>query len=345
MRTASRTPASDGLVRAALALALGAALAGAAAHLRPAAPAVTRGPSATAATARAPLPRRARAVVPAAFITPQPDAVASLPGALQGTSEDGALREDEQGGLVIGPEILRLFDYYLSASGQESAAALRARIVAAIHRQLGDRPAARAAVDLLDRYLAYRADAPRLVPAGSDLDARLEGLRRLRRERFGDLAEGLFGDEERAAAVALEQRRALLDGSLSPEDRERRLDALEGDLPEAARRARAAATEPLREAAEEAALLRAGAGEDDLRAYRTATAGAEAADRLAELDRRRAAWKARVDAFRAARAALASSEPDPDRRSAATARLLARSFSPLEQIRVDAADRLDAESP
>ncbi|MFT3766811.1 MAG: lipase secretion chaperone [Minicystis sp.] len=266
-----------------------------------------------------------------------------LPGSLQGTSEDGALREDEQGDLVIGPEVLRLFDYYLSATGEESQAAIRGRIVAAIRAKVGDR-AARKAIDLLDKYLAYRDGAGRVKAAGEDLGARLDALHRLRRDHFGADADKLFGEEERAVAVGVEQRRVLQDDSLSREERDHRLAELEDRLPEPVREARAAATKPLREAAEEEAMRAAGANDADIRAYRVATAGEEAADRLAELDRQRAAWKARLAAFREARAALERSEPDPGRRRAAVQRLLDQSFTPMEQIRVEAADRMETEA-
>ena len=83
----------------------------------------------------------------------------------------------------------------------------------------------------------------------------------------------------------------------------------------------------------------AGATDEDLHAVRAASYGEEAADRLAELDRQRAAWKARLDAFRKARAAIEGSESDPARRQAAIQQLLDASFTPQEQIRVAAADQ------
>src|SRR5262245_39528498 len=44
---------------------------------------------------------------------------APLPGSLRGTEEDGALEVGDDGDLVIGARVLRLFDYYLSAGGEE----------------------------------------------------------------------------------------------------------------------------------------------------------------------------------------------------------------------------------
>ncbi len=209
------------------------------------------------------------------------------------------LRLDEAGDLVVGPEVLRLFDYYLSATGEERTPALHARIVAAIHRRIeGDRARGQA-VALLDTYLGYREATRRLRPEGDDPGARFVAVKALRRSHFGEaVAEKLFGPEERALAVALEQRRALTDPALSPADRERRLEEAEAHLPTAAREARAAATRPLRERSEEEDMRAAGASDEDVRAYRVAQDGEEAADRLADLDRRRAEWQGRLAAFR-----------------------------------------------
>lgn len=86
----------------------------------------------------------------------------------------------------------------------------------------------------------------------------------------------------------------------------------------------------------------AGASDAEIQRYRVETDGPEAADRLAELDRRRAAWAARLQTFRAARAALLSAETEPAEPGLAVRRLLEGSFTPLEQIRVEATDHMDA---
>jgi len=73
--------------------------------------------------------------------------------------------------------------------------------------------------------------------------------------------------------------------------------------------------------------------------------GAEAAARLAELDRQRAAWTARLEDYRARRAAIEGSISDPGDRTSAIEDLLARSFSAEERIRVEALDRMDGVTP
>src|SRR5262249_32571706 len=116
----------------------------------------------------------------------------ALPSSLQGTDPDGALEVDGRGGLVVDSDLRRFFDYFLSAGGEEAPAALRARIVLAIGERLQGAAASRA-VELLDRYLAYR-DAARRLGAAGDLTARLAELRQVRRRFFDSAdAEKLFG--------------------------------------------------------------------------------------------------------------------------------------------------------
>jgi lipase chaperone LimK len=343
MRTASRTrgseaaPPADRWGRALAAGALLAGLAGGAHHLLSG----SRAPAATPAVAAhvdvpRPSPARTRAIAVHAAVAAS-EAPETRPASLRGTAEDGALRVDDDGDLVVEPAVLRFFDYYLSAAGEESPAALRARIVAAIHRRVDGARAQGQAIALLDTYLGYREATRGLRAGGDDPGARLDELRLLRRRFFGaGVAEALFGQDERALAVAVERRRVLTDAALSPEARDRRIEALDGQLPDAVRQAHAAATRPLRERSEEDAMRADGASDEDVRAYRVATDGEDAADRLAELDRRRAEWQARVATFQAAQAVIAQSEPDEGARDAAVRQLLDASFTPLEQIRVSA---------
>lgn len=334
---------SDRALHLAAAVLLLAGVMGGARHL-----AAGRAPDVAPRAARAAEPERARPPVrpivisrTVAAVTAGPPAVGALPGSLQGTAEDGELAVDPDGDLLVGPRVLALFDYYFTATGEESAAAIRARIVAAIHRRLQDARAAGQAIALLDTYVAYREAARSLRARGDDPAERLDALRRLRRAHFGEQAGALFGEHERAVDVAIAQRRVLQDHAAAPEDREARLSALEARLPDGEREARAEATRPLRDRAEEDALRAAGASDDDLYRRRVETYGEEAADRLAALDRARAAWRRRVSSYREARAAIERGGGDPARREAAVQALLEASFTPLEQIRVGAADTID----
>ncbi|TKD01399.1 lipase chaperone [Polyangium fumosum] len=258
---------------------------------------------------------------------------------LRGTDEDGALRVGPDGSLLLGPEILRLFDYYFTTEGEESDETIRARILAAI-RERASGPAALQAAALLDQYLAYRKDKDGLaLPKDEEADptARLEALKKLRRKHFGEeTADALFGDEEREGEVAAEASRIRQDETLTADEQEQKVAELEASLPQGAREAREAATLPLRARAEADAMRAEGATDEDVYTKRVETLGVEAADRLAELDAQRAAWKARIEAFRKERDALAAKTQDEAAFKAAEQALLDRSFTPFEQRRVRA---------
>ncbi|WP_437640737.1 lipase secretion chaperone [Sorangium sp. So ce854] len=276
---------------------------------------------------------RAQSASPVRVTPPAPPA----PPSLRGADVDGAVIVDEHGDLVVGPEILALFDHFLTATGEEPAAVIRARIVAAI-RERASGPAADQAIALLDRYLGYReAASAALVGPEADPAARLAALREVRRAHFGEAdAAQLFGDEELEGEAAIEQARILADAALSPDDRDARIAEVEATLPDEIREAREEAVRPLVQQAEEQALRDAGASDEELHAHRVATVGAEAAERLAELDRRRAAWQERLDAFAGARAALEATVADPEARREAEEALLAGAFTPEERLRVRA---------
>ncbi len=272
---------------------------------------------------------------------------AALPASLRDSEVDGELHVDASGHFVPTPRALTLFDYFLSARGEEPAAQLRARIEAEIARRLSP-DAARDATAFLDRYLRYRADAANTasdarLAASADLERRLQWLRELRTQHFGpELAATLFGDEERALVVAIDERRVESDASLSEAQKTARLEALEQQLPDSVRRAREASAAPLRLFQAEQQLRARGGSEAELRALREGMVGTEATARLEERDRSRLAWNQRLDAYRAERDAIvANSALDPAARKAAIEAVRAEHFDARERIRIRVIDEID----
>jgi lipase chaperone LimK len=96
---------------------------------------------------------------------------------------------DASGHLVPTPCAIALFDHFLSATGDQPAAQIRARILA----------------------------------ESAALEQRLPWPRELRRKHFGAEREAtIFGDDERAAALAIEERRVESDASLSETEKRAR---------------------------------------------------------------------------------------------------------------------------
>jgi lipase chaperone LimK len=284
---------------------------------------------------------------PASPTTPYRDiaAPADLPASLEGTEADGAVEADAAGHLVVSIELRRLFDHFLAASGEESVATMRARIIAVLRRRLPATAAAEA-IAILDRYLAYRDAARTLTPPSSDLAAGLDQVHELRARWFSPLvATAFFADEEAATYAALARRDALADTSLSAAERERRLAEIDARTPTAVLEARAAAMAPVDEMKREAQMRATGASDSQIAAARTAALGSDAAARLADLDHAHAAWDARLAQFRAERAAvLADPRLGEAERQRRVDELLARSFTAPERIRVEALDRMSAGS-
>ena len=270
------------------------------------------------------------------------------PASLRDSSVDGELLVDASGHFTPTPRTLALFDYFLSATGEEPAAQLRARIEAEIAKRLPP-DAAREANAFLDRYLGYRSAAARMaddvqLAASADLERRLQWLRELRREHFGAaLAATLFGDDERALEIAIEQRRVEADASLSETEKTARLEELELQLPDAAQRARQASTAPLRLFHAEQELRARGGSDAEVRALRESMVGPEATARLEERDRARAAWNERIVAYRAERDAIAADAAlDAKGREAAIEALRAQRFDARERIRVRVIDEMES---
>jgi lipase chaperone LimK len=266
------------------------------------------------------------------------------PASLRDTRVDGGLAVDASGRFVATPDARRLFDYFLAASGEEPDDVLVARIRAEIARRLPPDAAAEAGL-LLDRYLAYRARARTLAEHGLDdapLDERLATLRALRQATLGaEAADAFFAAEEEADEVAIARLRAAQDPDASPDERAAALAAAEASLPPLEQQRRREARVALELRAAEQEVLAAGGTPDDLRALRERSVGAEAAERLAALDADRAAWRARVDAYRQEKARI---EHDPAldgaARDAAVARLRAERFAANERLRIEALDEL-----
>lgn len=296
----------------------------------PASEGVERVPSA------APPPLAAREASEAA-VPPEPVA---------GTQVDGDLRVDASGGFVPGPEALRFFDSFLTASGEESDATVRVRVSGEVGRRLSGTAGAEA-LALYDHYLQYLvgvAAIDRKLSDTADMERRHQQVRELRRETFGpSLAYALFQERERIEEVAVERRRVMDDPTLSDRERIQRLAEIQARLPEEVRRSEAEAYSSLRLAREEDELRTGGGSEAEIQALREQSMGVEAADRLGKLDRERASWALRMQEYREERdRVMAGTTNAPEEAKAAfLRRVRERHFGPDELPRVEALDRIE----
>lgn len=261
----------------------------------------------------------------------RPASPVGLAPSLQGTHPEG-LAFEGVGELVLGPELLRRFDYWLTTLGERSLEAVRADIA----RDLSDELSAsslREALRLRDAYLAYKAELSRLqpLPAGTyEADAlalQLQAIRVVRARHFSaDEVSALFGADDATDDHALARLQVSQDPKLSPAEKRRELARLSERLsPEQ----RAAETEPVLHlsVADAVAEARArGASAQEVMAIRARMVGPEAAQRLAQVDAEQAQWQARVQRY------LSIKQTDPDEAAAHKA----AEFSPAEQLRLGA---------
>jgi lipase chaperone LimK len=274
---------------------------------------------------------------------PMPADARPLPAtSLAGTTPDGAATAAPDQSLVLAPALIRLFDYWLTTVGERPIAAIRSDVEHDLDGRLGPR-AARQAKDLFSRYVLFKTALKGQRPArstGRGVDRLREGLRMmlaLRATYFTDAeSQALFGPQDAEASAALARMAIEQDPALGDAQRRDKLAALDARLPASARAEREAplAVVHLEEAAQK--IRAQGGSEDDVYRMRAAAASPEAANRLADLDRDEAAWKARIAAYRSQRsAALAGPGSDADRQ-AALGDLRNRLFTPEEQRRLTA---------
>ena len=84
-----------------------------------------------------------------------------LPRSLQGTDVDGEIIIDENQQLVVTEGLRRLFDYFLSALGEEEEAVIYARVESYIRHHTPE-PAASQAVAIFNQYIAYLKAIPEI---------------------------------------------------------------------------------------------------------------------------------------------------------------------------------------
>lgn len=307
-------------------------------------PSVSPGDARAAAAAGAPAPIAGDALPNPGESEMERLAREPLPRSLRDTEVGGGLAIGEDDHFVPAPDAIALFDYFLSASGEEPDAVLRQRIVDHIHAAL-PAVAATEAEALLDTYLRFREAARELAQAGdvpADLEQRLQWIRELRRAHFGATAEALFGEDEETTRIDLERRRVAADPELGAAEKRARLEALGERLPESVRAARARAHAPSATQQEVEALREAGASDAQVFSLREERFGREAAERLAALDVEQQRWRDRLSSYRSERDALIAeieaNGSDLAARSEAIDALRRRTFSESEQLRVRALD-------
>ena len=240
-------------------------------------------------------------------------AVAFVPSQ-QGTAPDGDLRPVKalaQGGsgspLAYG-ELRRLFDYYLSALGEQDLPAITLQIQTQLDQRL-DATQAKKARRLLDLYIAFKRalvdldSRPGLAgDAAGAVRQRMLAQQALRDQYFSaEETEGMFGFEDAYDADAVARLEISQNPQLKLEEKQKQLGALDAAMSPALRAERDASVVVTRVEQRAADMRAKGASDDEVYRMRAQEFDAGAAARLAEVDQEEAAWKRRIGAYLEAR--------------------------------------------
>jgi lipase chaperone LimK len=301
------------------------------------------GGSSTASSKQLPAPQPQAALdrpAPASSHTTQ------LPASFSGTQVDGEFQLDEQGNLRITRDIVQIFDYFLSAIGEESLAQSIERLQAHIRAQL-PAPAEAQALALLEQYLDYKRqlvllerDLPQL-PSLDALKQREMAVQALRARLFSsEVHQVFFAADESYNLFTLERLAIQRNDSLDANAKGAALDRLRDGLSE---ELQASVLPQLHSElrSQTSALQAAGGSAEQVQALRQQLVGNQAASRLQALDQQRQNWKQRLERFQQEKSAI---ENHPGLTSAdkqaAIQRLTQEQFDERERLRLDASAQL-----
>lgn len=262
---------------------------------------------------------------------------------------DGQVRIDQNGNLVLDPELQRYLDFFIGLTrSPEDEPVMKEALVAAMGLQGIPEEIQAEVLAILEDYLAYRQALEAMLLEGESeavpigLEQVFERVYSLRREHLGkDVAEGFFGEEEAALQIVLARKRAMENEALSEAERQQVLDAIEQSWPPEIREIREQAVSVVNVRRQVEALREQGATEEEIFAVRAAQFGVESAERLATLDRERQAWEQRLSTYREQKAQLeARADLSAPERERAIEALRSEHFAEHEVKRVRVLDRL-----
>ncbi len=164
-----------------------------------------------------------------------------LPASVSDIDIPGNLQVDEQGNLVIDLSLRHLFDFFLTANGEESPENIVARLRAYLNAMLAPQ-AAQQAIATLESYLAYLDALENLQDPGGKpvetldlnaIDARKQQEQALRNQFLDpDIQQTFFGRDDAFDNYALALTRLNSDPQLSAADKSRSHHLLMEQLPQ-----------------------------------------------------------------------------------------------------------------
>lgn len=277
------------------------------------------------------------------------------PRSLRDTQIDGELELDNEGNLLVTHNIRRLFDYFLSAHGEEPMETIIGRIEEYVKEMLpGD--AAEKALAILDSYLLYKQGLFALEKDTAELREKnftetinlaqakevLSIRRELRRKYMQpNVVDAFFGDEEMYEQFTLQRLEIQQNEDLLPEEKSDEIAKLTEQYPQDI-------SFDWRETKNREALhdtttkmQKEGASAEDIHQVREKAFGKEAAERLAVVDEQRTKWDLRIETYIVAKQKIIRSQEltEPEKEEQIE-QLRQESFTERELLRVDVLERM-----
>ena len=273
------------------------------------------------------------------------------PISIRDINHDVVLKITAAGDLIVGKEVKELFEFYLSAIGEESLEQTLYRIQHELAEQL-TQPALDQAKSLLKRYVDYKIELITLeIEVNNEISNGLSEVDRIRMQKtqLAELRnqyfnqseyEPFFQQEETYDTYMLDHLVISQNNNLTDAERKQQLAKLEHSLPQEIKdtRNRVSQHSNLYESAN--ALRKKGATEEDIYQLRANALGDGPALAMAKLDADRAQWQQRLDNFASDKQQIERSGLSEEDQSVAINRLIESQFSGTEKIRVKAINRL-----
>ena len=284
-------------------------------------------------------------------VPPAPAANRSAPfvRSMQDTVPDGDLQSMQAGqmagssGTLAYGELKRLFDYYLSAVGEQSIAAITQHVRSELERRL---PALQAqkAQRLFALYIEFKRELIELDSkpelAGNGVQAirrRMLAMQDVRARYFSnDETQGMFGFDDSYDMDAVARLEISQNPALNALQKQQQLAALDAAMSTALRTEREASHVVVRVEQKAQELRAKGASEDDIYRMRAKEFDPQAAARLADVDREEAAWNSRIARYRDERSKLLKSKANAteSERQASLVELQQSAFTEEERPRL-----------
>ena len=274
----------------------------------------------------------------------------NLPRSLKGTQVDGEIIIDENKQLVVTEGLRRLFDYFLSAIGEEDEAVIFARVESYIRHHTPE-PAASQAVAIFSKYVAYLKALPEIekrygnlqlqATKNGELDLNAiaqqkQDVANLRQQYFDKTTiEAFFGASDSYDDYSMEMVRINQNEQMSEAQKQAARQDYVSRLPDGAIKTNIMQQANLNELmARTEQMKAAGASPEALYNMRRELVGAPAAARLAQVDQQDADFDQRFKQYQTQKQQLLSQNADKAQAQTQIHQIEQQLFNDMERKRL-----------